>query len=95
MFNDITLNGSVLSNQTLFLLSKLFPGHPIPNTNYTVNVRAINMASAGPPSITETSPTTTLGMYPFDNVHTYMHTCIESYVHMYICVCICIQCTNF
>ena len=91
MFNDITLNGSVPSDQTSFLLSKLFPGHPMPNTNYTVNIYAVNMASAGPPSITDTSPTPTLGMYPFDSVY----TCIESYVCIYICVCICIQCTNF
>jgi len=65
MFNGMTLNGSVPYSQTSFLLSKLFPGHLIPNTNYTVNIYAVNAVSAGPPSITGASPTPTPGTYVF------------------------------
>ena len=75
MFNDMTLNGLVPSNQTSVRLSELFPDHPMPNANYTcISVRAVNMAGAGPPSMP--------GMYSFDNVHTYVHMYIE--YHMYI-----------
>jgi len=62
MFNDMTLNASVPSNQTSFLLSTLFPGHPMPNTNYTFSVRAMNVAVTSPPSINSASPTPTPGM---------------------------------
>jgi len=73
MFNDMTLNESVPYSQTSFLLSKLFSGHPMPNTNYSLKIYAVNMASAGPPSIAGASPTPTPGMYLFGNVHTYIH----------------------
>jgi len=83
MFNDMTLNGSVPSDQTSVLLSKLFPDHPIPNTNYTVNIYAVNMAITSPPS---TSPAPTLGMYLFDNVCTCIHACMHRVIHTYVCM---------
>ena len=81
MFNDMILNGSVPSNQISFLLSKLVPSHPMPNTNYSLNMYAVNIAGAGPISTAGVSPTPIPGMCSFDNVR----TCIElSYVRMYI-----------
>jgi len=48
MLNDTMLIESVPSDQTSFLLSELFCGHPMPNTVYTVNIYAVNVAGAGP-----------------------------------------------
>jgi len=65
MFNDTMLSGSFSSNQASFLLSKLIPGHPLPNTIYTVNMKAVNVAGAGPLTDDVILPSSSDGMYVF------------------------------